>query len=168
MFAGNFAIRNTALCNGQLMAISQNTALFSILGTNYGGNGQTTFGLPNLMGKCPIHVSDTHPLGEIAGTEMVTLLQTEMPTHDHGQAIQAAIGTGGAAVTATAVDSLPGTTTATALYTSNSANTFMTPLNTNVSGPTSVAGSTLPHNNMQPYLAVNFLIALTGIFPARN
>lgn len=168
MFAGNFAIRNTALCNGQILPIQQNTALFSLLGTTYGGNGSTTFMLPNLMGKCPIHRSDTHPLGETAGTESVTLLQTEMPTHDHGQAVQAAIGTGGAAVTATAIDSLPGTTTGTALYTSNTTNTFMTPLTTNLSGPTSIAGSNQPHNNLQPYLAVNFLISLYGIFPARN
>ncbi|ATP57436.1 phage tail protein [Pedobacter ginsengisoli] len=166
MFAGNFAMRGTAVCNGQLLPIQQNTALFSILGTTYGGNGQSTFALPNLMGRCPIMPGNNHDLGETGGSPSVTLISTEMPSHNHG--VQAAIGTGGAAATANPIGALPGTTTSTPLYSDQAGTGFMSPLTTNFSSQTQPTGGNQPHNNLQPYLVVTFVIAMQGIFPARN
>lgn len=168
MFAGYFAMRGTALCNGQTLAISSNTALFSLLGTTYGGNGQTTFALPNLIGRCPIMPGNNHNLGETGGAESITLLQRGMPSHNHGGVIQAAMGTGGAAVTANPIGSLPATTVSTALYSGQADSGFMSPMATNFSPRTEFTGGGQPHNNMQPYLAVTFVIAISGIFPARN
>jgi len=168
MFAGNFAMYGTALCNGQILPIQQNTALFSLLGTTYGGNGTTNFALPNLIGRCPIMPNNDHVLGETGGAESTTLLQSDVPSHNHGGVIQAAMGTGGAAVTANPIGSLPATTVSTALYSGQADSGFMSPMVTNFSPRTEFTGGGLPHNNMQPYLAVTFVIATAGIFPARN
>jgi microcystin-dependent protein len=157
--AYGFAPRGWAMCNGQLLAINQNQALFAILGTTYGGNGQTDFGLPNFQGRAPIHVSNSFPLGQFGGEQNHTLIQTEMPQHTHTVSGSSANGNTQIAVGKTwAVE---GSNT-TFIYSNGSAGAQM--------GPTAIAnaGGSQPHNNMQPYLVLNFIIALTGIFPSRN
>lgn len=163
IFAGNFAPRGWALCNGQLMSISQNTALFSLLGTTYGGNGTTTFALPNLQGNVPIQQGQgpglsLYSLGEQTGVPNVTLLQTEMPQHTHSMLAN----TGPGNDTKPANNSLANSG-ATAIYSDTAnPNDAMSP------AAVTITGSSQPHENMQPYLVLNFIIALQGIFPIRN
>lgn len=175
IFAFNFAPTGWAMCNGQILPISQNTALFSLLGTFYGGDGKSTFALPNLQGSAAMHPGQgpglsLHDLGEIGGVETVTLLQSEMPFHAH---------TFGGASSA-AGDSLTpvGSVWAQAqLGPRTSLNAYGTPatgkVNQNVlsigNPPVPIpAGGGLPHNNMMPYLTLNFCIALQGVFPPRG
>jgi microcystin-dependent protein len=162
MFAGNFAIAGWALCNGQLLPISQNTALFSILGTTYGGNGTSNFALPNLQGRVPIHMGtglSNYVLGQIAGVENVTLLYNNMPAHTH---LVNAVTSGGNQASPSgnypAVES-----TGTSLNYSNAA-----PNATLNAAAVGTAGGSVPFSVVQPYLTVNFIIALQGIFPSRN
>ncbi|MCW2495942.1 tail fiber protein [Jatrophihabitans sp.] len=160
MFAGNFAPNGWALCNGQLLAISQNTALFSLLGTYYGGDGRSTFALPNLQGTTPIDMGSgagltPRSLGESGGLDAVTIAASTLPAHTHQAAGVAAAGTtptpaGGAWAEPRAQ-----------VYGSGSAVSLAT-------DALATAGSSQPHNNLAPYLVVNFIIALQGIFPARN
>lgn len=167
MFAGNFAPRGWALCNGQLLSIAQNTALFSILGTTYGGNGQTTFGLPDLRGRLPVSQGQgpglsMYSLGEITGTENVTLLQTNMPMHNHvinASTNNADQNSPAGAILAQDVDS---TGTNAQGYTKTTANTTMAPT------ALSMAGGNVPVSIVQPILVVNFIIALVGVYPSRN
>lgn len=167
MFGGNFAPRGWALCNGQLLPVSQNVALFSILGTTYGGNGTSTFGLPNFQGTVPMHWG-TGPgltprtLGETGGSEQVSLLSSQMPAHTHLLMANSAGGSAtdpNGAVIAGVADPNSGSLFSAFAPT---ANVTMSPQ------ALSVAGSSLPHQNMQPFLAVSFIIALVGIFPSRN
>lgn len=169
----NFAPRGWATCDGQLLSISTNTALFSLLGTTYGGDGRTTFALPNLKGSTPIGVGQGpgltyRSLGEVSGTTSETLLITEMPAHTH--ALGAGLKTGLAPNTANAVASSPATSPgADLLYSpSPSPTDYMAPLAVNLDTQTSILGGNQPHNNMQPYLVVIFVIALQGIFPQRT
>lgn len=159
IFAGNFAPRGWAFCNGQLLPIAQNTALFSLVGTTYGGDGRTTFGLPNLQGRAPMHPGNgpgltSRRLGESGGVETVTLTEAQMPQHSHPMigipsasqpSPDAGHGIGNAPMYAT-----PGPTVAMAA---------------NAVGAT---GGSQAHNNMQPYLAINYVIALQGIYPPRS
>ncbi len=183
MFGGNFAPRGWALCNGQILPIAQNTALFSILGTTYGGNGQTTFALPNLQGRVPIHPGQSpgtsqYTLGEASGTETVTLLQTQMPMHVHPVSVNAPIaipvnaGNGASPTPSdTAVLSQTSDTVAGAvvdLYSPGPGTTTLLPFQATASGTTAVAGGNQPFGIVSPYLCVNFIIALEGIFPSRN
>jgi microcystin-dependent protein len=161
----NFPPQGWAFCDGQLLPISQNTALFSLLGTYYGGDGKSTFALPNLQDSVPNHqgqgqgLSD-YFLGQAAGTENVTLLDSEMPSHLH----QASASIDDAQVQAPASDRELATTSPGFLYQSNdSAN--LAPMNPQT---LSVAGSSNPHNNLQPSLVVNFVIAMQGIYPPRG
>jgi len=167
-FGFGFAPRGYAFCNGQLMSIAQNSALFSILGTIYGGDGQTTFGLPNLQGQIPMHWGNSPTgfitvIGEVQGQPNVTLNTNQMPQHTHG--INAA--TPGDTAERTAA---PGSQS----YLSNSKGGLIwqkAPLTINASfSPMTITptGSSFPHDNMQPYLTLNFCIALEGIFPSRN
>ena len=158
-FGFNFAPRGWATCSGQILPIAQNTALFALLGTQYGGNGQTTFALPDLRGRAPVHRDGTNPVGTVAGTETVTLLSTEMPSHAH-----VLYGTSAAA------NKRPATGNTFATDNSPNADFYarghvLVPLAPNAIGP---AGGSQPHSNMQPYLAINYSIAITGIFPSRN
>jgi microcystin-dependent protein len=163
MFGGNFAPINYAMCNGQLMAITQNEALFALIGTFYGGDGVSTFGLPDLRGRVPVHMGSlagtTFNQGEAAGSETVTLVTGQIPAHNHsagctdGNANQA--GPAGN-IWATEPNGV------TAFYTGARADAVM---NANLVGQT---GGTQPHANLQPYLAINFIIALFGVFPSRN
>ncbi|MEI9885435.1 MAG: tail fiber protein [Rhizomicrobium sp.] len=163
-----FAPRGWALCNGQLLPINQNQALFSLLGTTYGGNGQTTFALPNLQGQVPIHVGQGHALGEKAGTTAETLGIAQLPQHIHQMVAVAAQADAGTQLA-------PGPTVALAQgYAAQSGggqapiNMYGTGTPSNFFHPSAVsnAGGSQAHTNMQPYLTLNFCIALTGIFPS--
>jgi microcystin-dependent protein len=166
-FGCNFAPSGWALCNGQILAITQNTALFSLLGTNYGGNGTTTFGLPNLQSRVPMFWGQgpgltQRSIGEMGGTETVTLLTSQLTAHTHGGNVW--VGRGGTASAAPTVNG--------ALTASQGGNEYDTavPGSPAVMDPSSVSvvGGSQPHNNLMPYLVINWCIALQGIFPARS
>jgi microcystin-dependent protein len=167
MFGGNFAPRGWAFCNGQLLSIAQNTALFSLLGTTYGGDGRTTFALPDLRGRAPMHWGQgpgltNRMLGEAAGVENVTLLSTQMPAHVH--AIGAFNGAGDQSSPAGNVPAM-----LLNQQTGQNENLYASTPNTQLGlqGESTVGGNQ-PHENMQPYLVVTFIIALEGIFPSRS
>lgn len=171
LFPFNFPPKGWATCNGQLMPISQNTALFSLLGTTYGGDGKSTFALPNLEGCCILHPGQGNglslrDLGEMSGSEAVTLTLPEIPVHTHS--VQATLKTGDSSVptniTANPIENYPISSTSN-LYSDTAGADTMMPLNVDVRiAPT---GGSLPHNNMQPYLTMNFCIAMQGVFPSR-
>ena len=160
----NYAPRGWALCNGQLLSIASNSALFSLLGTYYGGDGRTTFGLPNLQGRVPMHFGSgpglsPRSIGEAGGREAVSLTEAQLAPHTHKARASSLKGNtnspGGRVWSKDA-----GVQSAT--YTSNAADADM------AAGAIAPAGGGQPHNNMPPYLAVNFIIALQGIYPARD
>lgn len=156
--AFNYAPKNWALCNGQILSIQQNQALFSLLGTTYGGDGQTTFALPDLRGRAPIHVGQGHTLGEMAGTQTHTLSIAELPTHTHAVNVDAK----------EATVATPGTTTVPA---KTSAGTSAYASTTTASlAPAAVTsqGGNQAHDNMKPHIAMTCIISLTGVFPSRN
>ena len=173
MFGFQFAPTGWALCDGQLLPISQNTALFSLLGTFYGGDGKSTFALPNLQGSAATNQGDGPGLqewfvGEQQGSETVTLLQTEMPVHQHFFMATSVNGTNQTAAGGQLAKGFKGN-----LQASNSAKMYSTTASPNPvtqMNPLalSVTGSSFPHNNMMPYLTVNFCIALQGVFPPRG
>ncbi len=163
IFPFNFAPRGWAWCNGQLLPISQNTALFSLLGTTYGGDGKSTFALPDLQGSAPVQPGQgpglsEYVLGQAGGTETVALLDSEMPAHDH--ALQASPDPGDNTVPGPTV-SLAGSVGG-SVYTGGSP-----PLAAAAPTALAVTGGSVPHNNMQPYLTLFFCIAMQGIFPQR-
>lgn len=169
LFAGNFAPRGWAFCEGQLLSISQNTALFSILGTTYGGNGQTNFALPDLRGRVAVGQGQgpglsTWVLGEQQGAENVTLISTEMPAHSHLVQVSA-----GDADTGTASNNFLANANAQFGADQIPVNTYNggtgATLAVNTIGP---AGGSQPHQNLQPSLCINYIICLQGIFPSRN
>jgi len=169
MFAFNFAPKGWALCAGQLLPISQNTALFSLLGTSYGGDGKSTFGLPNLQGMaavCQGQGSGLSPyfVGEAIGSENVTLISSEMPSHNHGFTATTDTGTTLTSTSNQLAKAQNGGKQAS--FTGNYLNTAGVNI-TMSPACTSPTGSGFPHNNMQPYLTLNFCIALQGVFPAR-
>jgi microcystin-dependent protein len=171
LFGGNFAQRTFAFCQGQILSIAQNTALFSLLGTTYGGNGQTTFALPDLRGRVPVGTGQGPGLpyvnlGEVSGTPTTTLIITNMPAHNHTLLASSAVGTAG---------------TPSGNFLSGSPKTGSGPnattLNTYNAGPIDsvlnpqsigISGGSQPFNNMQPYLGLNYIICMEGIFPSRN
>ena len=153
----NFAPKGWATCDGQLLPINQNQALFSLLGTTYGGNGQTNFALPNLRGRASLHTGNGHTLGESAGSSSVTLTQQQMPQHIHMLAVSNTA-TGGTIVATGNVLGNAGSQ----VYGAAQALQAMNP------GCVGSVGGSQPHNNMMPFLVLNFCIALQGIFPSRN
>ena len=167
IFAGNFPPRGWAFCEGQLLPISQNTALFSLLGTYYGGDGKTTFALPNLQGTAPISAGQGPGLtdrvvGETGGETTVTLITSELPAHTH--TVNASSNASAGSDPTNSVWAVGGQTRGgVPLYSANGS----PPATMNVGAVTPV-GNSLPHNNMPPYLALNFIIALQGIFPPRS
>jgi microcystin-dependent protein len=161
LFPYNFAPRGWAFCNGQILSIAQNTALFSLLGTTYGGNGQTTFALPDLRGRVPISAGQgpglsNYSLGQVGGTETETLLIQQMPMHTH--LVQASTGD--------ATTSQPGGNVLAAV----GGGAYAAPPTDATMAPNMIAtsGGSQPHNNVSPYLTLNWCIALAGIFPSRN
>ena len=159
----NFAPKGWAFCDGQILPLSQNTALFSLLGTTYGGNGQSNFALPNLQGSAPMHPGQgpglsLHDLGETGGSQTVTLLESELPAHTHalrGDTIDLAD------------TNVPSPNASFAL--SSGGTLYQMAANAQLA-PTALAavGGSQPHNNMQPYLTLNFCIALQGVYPPRT
>jgi microcystin-dependent protein len=171
-FGGNFAINGFALCSGQLLPISQNTALFSILGTTYGGNGQSNFALPDLRGRSPISVGQgpglsNYDLGQLSGTESVTLITGNLPAHNHALMVNGSVGTTGipASNTVFALGAPSGAgpnATLAKTYTTAAPNGAISPQSIGVTG----GGQ--PFSTLPPTLVVTWLIALQGIFPSRN
>jgi len=160
IFAGNFAPRSWAFCNGQLLPVAQNTALFSLIGTTYGGDGRTTTALPNLQGRMPLHPGrgpglTSYRLGQNGGTETVTLTSAQMPQHSHG-------------LSATQEDA--GETNPQGNYIANGNQQFAAANNLGAMQAQSLpaAGGSGAHNNLQPILAINFIIALQGLYPSRS
>ena len=173
IFAGNFAPRGWAACDGQLLSIASNTALFSILGTTYGGNGTTNFALPDLRGRVPMHAGggpglSNRALGERSGTETTALLVTNLPAHTPPIAATASMpchsGAGSADNPTGAIPA--GSATDENYAPAAAANGTMAPVT--VGGNTGPAGGNLPFSIIQPYLVLNFCVALVGIFPSRN
>ena len=163
IFAGNFAPQGWAFCNGQLIAISQNTALFSLLGTTYGGNGQTNFALPNLQGRAPMHPGQgpgltQRWLGEQGGTASVTLIQTELPAHTHTMKYNKTV-TGDSNSPAGKLFAKSVVPIA-SVFSSSPPDTAI--------GSATATGGGQPHNNMQPYLGLTYIIAMQGIYPPRS
>jgi|UniRef100_UPI0035CB1201 microcystin-dependent protein len=183
-FGFNFAPTGTAQCNGQTMNISQNQALFSLLGTIYGGNGVQTFQLPNLQSRVPVHMGtglglSTYVIGQMAGDEQVTLVTTQMPTHTHAfsstsalNALNARSSTAQAStgsLLARAIDASTGGTATPQIYApAGTAGPQVALGGLNIAGTNAPQGGSQPHTNLQPYLAVNFCINLNGNFPSRN
>ncbi|HBK57641.1 MAG TPA: phage tail protein [Xanthomonadales bacterium] len=169
IWALNFAPRGWAFCNGQILPISQNSALFSLLGTTYGGNGTTSFGLPDLMGRSPMQQGSgpgltPRVLGEASGSASVTLLNTELPSHTHGMAGVNQEGQRGAPESGDALGFDVLKTGVNIRYLNNNPSARV-PMSPNTLTPT---GGSQPHENQQPYLALNFCIAMEGIFPPRS
>jgi microcystin-dependent protein len=162
IFSFNFAPKGWAQCNGQLLPINQNQALFSLLGTTYGGNGQTTFGLPDLRSRVPFHFGGSFVLGQAGGEENHTLTVNEIPNHGHTltAALNAVVG-GSANATQPSPNGNFWANSGKTVYTTAAPNSQMAP-----GTVTTVGGQ--PHNNMSPFLTLNFCIALQGIFPSRN
>jgi microcystin-dependent protein len=162
-FSFNFAPEGWALCNGQLLPINQYQALFSLLGTNYGGNGTNNFQLPNMQGRVPAHWGDGYIIGATLGEPAVTLNTSEIPAHTH--AIQSVIVEPGGEperVAAATPNAYIGPSNPDGLYSTSRSNTVL------ASQTIGTNGSSQPHNNLQPFLVVNFCIALTGIFPSES
>lgn len=187
IFAGNFAPLSWAFCNGALMSIAENTALFSLLGTTYGGDGQTTFALPDMRGRVPVGVGQGaglsyYDLGQVSGSPTVTLISTQMPAHTHQMVVSGAptlnVSSGQATNAAAS-----GTNSSIASPGTMSGRTFNASLGFNTSAPdvainsvnmhtmsvnNSIAGGSQPHDNMMPYMGINYIIAVEGIYPSRN
>jgi microcystin-dependent protein len=168
LFAGNFAPRGWAFCQGQILSIAQNTALFSLLGTTFGGNGQTTFALPDLRGRVAVGPGQgpglpAVNLGQMAGAPTHTLIITEMPAHNHTTQVttRAAQGAG----STSPVNNFWAENTELEIYGTTAA-AAMNPGAVQVA--VGVAGGSQPHNNMQPYLGLNYIICMEGIYPSRN
>jgi microcystin-dependent protein len=158
----NFPPKGWALCNGQSLPINQNQALFALLGTTYGGNGQTNFNLPNLRGRVPIHEGNGHTLGEAAGSTAVTINIQQLPTHTHLLSANMAVVNANQNATLGVPTGNNWANTGKQQWSTSQPNAVMNPL-----AVTNVGGSQ-PHNNMMPYLVLNFIIALQGIFPSQN
>ena len=165
IFAGNFAPRSWAFCNGQLLPVSQTTALFSLIGTTYGGDGRSTTALPNLQGKAPMHPGrgpglTSYRLGQRGGVESVTLSEAQMPNHTHTMRADGGTGgpLGGGSNATDPVDNYLGASVKYSNASGSSVNMQ----------PVTSAGGSQAHNNMQPFLAINFIIALQGLYPSRS
>lgn len=156
MFTGNYAPAGWAFCNGQLLSISENEVLYSLIGTTYGGDGRTTFALPNLQGRIPIHQGNSYILGQQSGTETVTLTVNQLPQHTHLPAADTAAG--------------DNPSPEQHFFASYSGKPYFStaPNSTMNTSTASHVGGNQPHNNFMPYLTVNFIISLYGIYPSQG
>jgi microcystin-dependent protein len=159
MFGGNFAPAGWAFCNGQLIAISENDALFNLIGTTYGGDGQSTFALPDLQGRIPVHEGSGYVLGQAGGVETVTLTVGQVPAHNHPL-----VGSASNATTTSPTGNVAGTSAEVTVLPYGTDN----PPTTLATQSVSPQGGSQPHDNFQPYLCVNFIISLYGIYPTQN
>jgi microcystin-dependent protein len=157
MFAGDFAPHDWALCEGQLLAISQNDTLFQLIGTTYGGDGVSTFALPDLRGRVPMHVGPGFSLGQLQGDEQITLTQSQIPAHSHAAGASSGVG-----ASADPSGRLPARNAAGVPAYALTSNTDLAP------AALLAAGGSSAHTNMQPYLGINFIISLSGIFPSQS
>ncbi|HWK34795.1 phage tail protein [Sphingomonas sp.] len=162
MFGGNFAPLGWAFCNGALLPIAENDTLFNLIGTTFGGDGQSTFGLPDLCGRAPVHLGTSssgtaYALGQKAGVEQVTLLVQQLPSHSHPFLASGAAGT-----SAQAAGQVLAALSAVNVFRPGAPNVPLHPQST------SMVGNSQPHDNMQPYLCVNYIISLFGIYPSQN
>jgi microcystin-dependent protein len=163
LFGGSFAPAGWALCQGQLMPISQNDTLFNLIGTTYGGDGQETFAIPNLSGRVPVHqgqgpgISQSYQIGEMAGVEQVTLTTQQIPVHNHAVLVSQDIGT-----QTSPSGQLYAQNTQILLYTQDTASKFFNP---SMIAP---QGGSQPHENMQPFLVITYILSLFGIFPSQT
>jgi microcystin-dependent protein len=155
MFAGNFAPAGWMFCEGQLLPISENETLFQLIGTTYGGDGQSTFALPDLRGRLPIHQGNGFILAETGGAEEITLTVNQIPVHSHPL-----LASGATALNANPTGNVVGNQTLAQMYVEDVANTNLAPT------AISPVGGSQPHTNFQPYLCVDFIISLFGIFPS--
>ncbi len=168
MFGGNFAPAGWALCAGQLMPISENDTLFNLIGTTYGGDGQETFGLPNLQGRVPIHmgkgpsVSQTYQIGEMAGVESVTLTQQQIPIHNHLAMVTTGSATSASPSGNILAQEAIGLGTATCFAYNTTAGNGVTMSDQTIA----IAGGSQPHENRQQYLTLNYIISLYGVYPS--
>jgi microcystin-dependent protein len=169
IFGGNFAIHGFSICQGQLLDISTNTALFSILGTTYGGNGTSTFALPDLQGRVPIGVGNTFVEGQQGGAQTATLLGSNIPSHTHNLAVNSAVGTTSSPAPTGTTYLAAGPATGSGPNASTLKTYTTTAPNTNL-GPSAIQpfGGGAAFSIMQPYLCINYEIALQEIFPSRN
>jgi microcystin-dependent protein len=159
MFGGNFAPAGWAFCDGQLLPIAENDALFALIGTTYGGDGQTTFALPDLRGRVPVHEGPGYLQGQLSGVESVTLSVGQIPAHSHPL-----LGSSDNATTTGPAGNVPGTSAEVTVFPYGTDN----PPTALATQSVSPAGGSQPHDNFQPYLCVNFIISLFGIFPPQN
>jgi microcystin-dependent protein len=157
IFAGNFAPSGWALCQGQTVLISENEALFNLIGTTYGGDGRQTFALPDLQSRIPIHMSQSYALGQAGGEEAVTLTTEPIPAHTHAVSVTTAAGTQSSPKGNTLAAS-----TAVALYNGDAPNQAL------AAQTVQSAGGSQPHDNMQPFLVLNFIISLSGLYPPQS
>lgn len=162
MFAGNFAPVGWAFCNGALIPISENDALFNLIGTTYGGDGQNTFALPNLQSRVPVHVGPGFALGQAAGAETVTLTTSQIPAHSHVPTCFSNPGVGGNSNTPDQGLWASATQTVGEVYAAAAPSLTMNP------GAIGSAGGSQPHDNMLPFLVINFIISLFGVFPSQS
>lgn len=156
IFAGNFAPVGWAFCNGAVIPIDQNDALFNLIGTTYGGDGQTTFALPNLQSRVPVHVGPGFALGQAGGAETVTLTTSQIPAHTHPGGVNS-----GAATASSPAGNVFATGTSTP-YSDQPADSQL------AAGAIQTVGGSQPHDNMLPFLTVNFIISLFGVFPSQS
>jgi microcystin-dependent protein len=157
MFGGNFAPAGWMFCEGQLLPIAENETLFNLIGTTYGGDGQATFGLPDLRGRVPLHFGNGFTLAETGGVETVTLTVNQIPAHSHPLIASGTIGNA-----SSPNGNVLAQVTTVSMYNSGAANAPMAP------GATGVGGGSQPHDNFQPYLCISFIISLFGIFPSQG
>ena len=155
MFGGNFAPVNWAFCEGQVLSISEFSALYNLIGTTYGGDGVTTFNLPDLRGRLPMHLGTGYVIGQPGGTEQVTLTTQQIPSHSHVVAAKTAGNASSPSGAAYGGDS-------SSIYSTKAPSTPMNP------AMVGIGGSGLPHENRMPFLAVSFIISLYGVFPSQN
>jgi microcystin-dependent protein len=171
LFGGNFEPLGWAFCNGQIMSIAQNTALFSLVGTTYGGNGQTTFALPDLRGRMAVGTGvppgrSPYDLGQVSGAETATLTQAQMPAHSHPSSMTASVGVTNSGANSDEPDGTLLTTTGSAFYATGGSTGHLGGVTATVA--VNSTGNNLPVSIMPPYLVLNYIIALEGIYPSRN